>query len=130
MTVGFFSGLTGLDRIGLGRYLRQANAEVRLVETVDALEAGIESGEFQAGVTEALGARQLAGKHDWTAQWMPAPIERHQLGLGIWRGDLTLLQAIEGVMGQLTSEGFLDELLEKYQIAPMAGTLGEGQPAP
>ncbi len=124
LNVGFFAGLTGLDRIGLGRTLRDAGARVRIFSSAAQLESAIAAGEVDAGVTETLAARGLGGENDWTVQLMPEGIERYQLGFGIWRGDLTLLKAIEGAIAAMQREGFLDALAEKYDIAPVSGTLG------
>jgi len=121
---GVFPGLTGLDRIGLSRYLRQAGAEVRIAQSAEALAEGLRSGTWDGGITEALSARQLAEREGWTARWLPQPVERYRLGYGFWRGDLTLLQAVEGILAALEREGLVAALLDKYDIAPLVEDIG------
>lgn len=121
--IGFFAGLTGLDRIGLGRYLRQQGLQARVVQSIAELEEGLASGTLDAGISEVLTAQQLAGANDWSVQSMPDNLERYQLGIGLWRGDMTLLRAVEDALADLESEGFFDALAEKYDIAPIEGTI-------
>jgi hypothetical protein len=90
--VGFYAGLTGLDRIGLARYLRQIGVRAQIVQSLDALEAGLAAGDFTAAISEELTARRLAGARDMVVQLMPPEVERYRLGIGLWRGDVTLLQ--------------------------------------
>ncbi|MCW5718430.1 MAG: transporter substrate-binding domain-containing protein [Bauldia sp.] len=124
VSVGFFAGLSGLDRLGLSRYLRDAGAEIAVVSSREALIDGIASGRFAAGVTEALTARTIAGDvEEWTVAWMPERLGRYDIAIGLWKGDLTLKRAIAAVVEDLRAEGFLLALDEKYDIAPIEGTL-------
>ncbi len=124
LAVGFFAGLSGLDRLGLSGFLREAGAEVTVVSSRDALIEGIASGRFAAGVTEALTARTIAGMvEEWTVAWMPETLGRHDIAIGLWKGDLTLKRAISAIVEDLRREGFLAELDEKYDIAPIEDTL-------
>ena len=123
--IGIHAGLTGLDRIGLSRFLRQAGTQARIINSSDALERSLASGELDAGISEALTASRIASGNDWQVLWMPEPIERYQLGLGLWRGDLTLLQAVERIMDDLRREGVMDELVARYEIFPIVGTFGD-----
>src|SRR5690606_4906908 len=68
--VGFYAGISGLDRIALSRELREAGARVTPVSTFEALAQGLADGSFTAGVTESLRARGLAEDHDWTVAWV------------------------------------------------------------
>ncbi|MCC6735581.1 MAG: transporter substrate-binding domain-containing protein [Bauldia sp.] len=123
ITVGFFAGLSGLDRLGLSRYLREQGAEISVVSSRDALIEGIESGRFAAGVTEALTARTIAGLvEEWTVAWMPESLGRYEIAIGLWKGDLTLKRAVAAIVADLRREGFLAELDAKYDIAPIEGT--------
>lgn len=123
ITVGFFAGLSGLDRLGLSRYLREQGAEISVVSSRDALIEGIESGRFAAGVTEALTARTIAGLvEEWTVAWMTESLGRYEIAIGLWKGDLTLKRAVAAIVADLRREGFLAELDAKYDIAPIEGT--------
>lgn len=129
VTVGFYAGLSGLDRLGLSRYLREQGATVAVVTSRDALVAGLSDGRFAAGVTEALTARTIAGEVDeWTVEWMPAELGRYPIAIGLWKGDLTLKRAVSSALAALRGEGFIAALEEKYDIAPIEGTLGDPPP--
>lgn len=129
ITVGFFAGLSGLDRLGLSRYLREAGAEISVVSSRDALIEGIESGRFAAGVTEALTARTIAGLvEEWTVAWMPDTLGRFPIAIGLWKGDLTLKRAIAAIVADLRRDGFLAELDAKYDIAPIEDTFADRPP--
>lgn len=120
-SVGVFAGLSGLDRLGLSRYLRDAGATIAVVSSREALIEGIASGRFAAGVTEALTARTIAGTvEEWTVAWMPEELGRYEIAIGIWKGDLTLKRAIAATIESLRREGFLHILDERYQIEPIA----------
>jgi polar amino acid transport system substrate-binding protein/cystine transport system substrate-binding protein/membrane-bound lytic murein transglycosylase F len=117
-TIGVYAGLSGLDRLGLSAFLRNAGASASIVTSSAALRAGIEEGRFAAGVAEALTAQTIAGAEGWTVTWVDGP-RRYSLALGLWKGDLTLKRAVTGVLEELRREGFLDILAEKYGIAPI-----------
>lgn len=116
-TVGFYPGLTGLDRIALSRQLRAEQVKVRLYPATDLLAAAIASGEVDAGLTEALSADQLAGSRGWYATMLPPPLERYGISLGLWRGDLTLKRKVAEVLGALHADGEIQALAAKYGIA-------------
>ncbi len=124
VSVGFFAGLSGLDRLGLSRYLRQAGADIVVVSSREALIEGIASGRLAAGVTEALTARTIAGDvEEWVVTWMPDSLGRYDIAIGLWKGDLTLKRAIADIVYDLTAEGFLLTLDAKYDIAQIERTL-------
>lgn len=119
-TVGFFAGLSGLDRIRLSQYLRDAGAKVQLLQTPQALVAALESGTVSAAVTEALGARQLLDTHpDWQAAWLPEGLGRYPVAFGLWKGDLTLKREIVAAMEALRADGTIAALEDKYGFAPL-----------
>lgn len=113
--VAFYAGTSGLDRIALSRALRAAGSEVRIASSVDELERLLASGEVDAAVTESLLARQIAYDGDYQAAWLPG-LERSPLALGLWKGDLTLLRAVERVMDDMRRDGTLDALLARYEL--------------
>ena len=130
-TVGFYAGLTGLDRVALSRSLRAAGIRARIVNTPAALAAGLDDGTFDAGISEALTARQIAGANDWVVAWAPGNEERYPIGIGLWKGDLTLKRQIAGALNALEADGSVATLKQKYDIADIDFILGDdAAPAP
>jgi ABC-type amino acid transport substrate-binding protein len=121
--VGVYTGLAGLDRIGLSRYLRAANARVEIVPSAEALADALKSGRIDAGVSEALMARQIAGTLGMQVAWMPEPLARYPVAFGLWKGDLTLKRRLAGVIDELEGEGLTRELAGRYRIAPIEATV-------
>jgi polar amino acid transport system substrate-binding protein/cystine transport system substrate-binding protein/membrane-bound lytic murein transglycosylase F len=121
--VGVYTGLAGLDRLGLSRLLRVANARVEIVASAEALTDALRSGRIDAGVSEALMARQIAGTLGLQAAWMPASLARYPVAFGLWKGDLTLKRRLAAVVDTLEREGLTRVLMERYRIAPIAGTV-------
>lgn len=118
-SVGVYAGVSGLDRIALSRFLRDEGARLVTVRSADDLVRGLASGQFEAGVTEGLLARQVAGDRGWTAQWLPLEAERVPIALGLWRGDTTLKRALVGALKDVEVAGELAGILAKYDLAPI-----------
>ncbi len=121
--VGVYTGLAGLDRLGLSRFLRVANARVEIVPTAEALADALKAGRIDAGVSEALMARQIAGTLGMPVAWMPEALARYPVAFGLWKGDLTLKRRLAGVIDQLEGEGLTKELAGRYRIAPIEATV-------
>lgn len=120
--VGFYAGFSGFDRIALSRYLRAAGAKVSVINTRPAFRAGLADGNFDLGVTESLGARQIAGEADWSVQWLSDSLGHVPVAFGLWKGDLTLKRRVETLLGRMQAEGVMAELLTKYGLdEPIAG---------
>lgn len=115
--VGFFAGLTGLDRVALSRSLRAAGVQARIVNTPEALAEGLRDGTYEAGVSEALTARQIAGANGWVAEWVPGNEERYPIGIGLWKGDLTLKRQVAGALDALEADSSIAQLKAKYDLA-------------
>lgn len=122
--VGFFAGLNGLDRLALSRQLRAAGIRPTIVNSAADLEKRLADGSLDAGISEALTVRTIAGAHDWPAEWIGSGGERYPVGIGLWKGDLTLKRALSAEIEKLRASGALDALLEKYQIADIEGAIG------
>ncbi len=118
--VGFFAGTSGLDRIALSRYLQSQGASVRVVNSAQALVAGLSSGELALGVSESLTARQLAGLIGGSAAWLPEPLPRYPVAIGMWKGDLTLKRAVDAALTGLRRDGTLDRIIDSYQLEDIA----------
>jgi polar amino acid transport system substrate-binding protein/cystine transport system substrate-binding protein/membrane-bound lytic murein transglycosylase F len=121
--VGVYTGLAGLDRIGLSRFLRTANTRVEIIPSAEALADALKSGRIDAGVSEALMARQIAGTLGMQVAWMPEPLARYAVAFGLWKGDLTLKRRLAAVIDALESEGLTRKLAERYRIAPIEATV-------
>lgn len=119
LTIGVLTLVSGLDRIGLSSVLRGAGARIVVVRTPEDLVAGIADHRFDAGITEALLAAQLASERQWTVAWAPASLPRHGLVFGLWKGDLTLKRAIDEAMAALAANGDLAAILRRYAGAPL-----------
>jgi ABC-type amino acid transport substrate-binding protein len=123
-TVGVFVGLTGLDRTGLSSHLRQAGARITLLRSTDALMDALAAGSIDLAVTESLLARQLAyNLEGYGVSWLSDDMGRYPIGLGLWKGDLTLKRELVSALVAMENEGFIEALQEKYRIAPISETL-------
>jgi len=128
-TIGFYAGMSGLDRVALSRSLRTMGLRPRIVSTPEALTAGLADGSFDVGISEALVARQIAGANQWSVNWVPGLEERYPLGIGLWKGDLTLKRKLSAALGELEADGTIDRLKDKYDIADIETIIG-GEAAP
>lgn len=120
--VGFYAGLAGLDRIALSRFLQSQKAKVEIVPSAEALADALRAGRLDAGVTEALTARQIAGTIGAQVAWLPESFGRYPLAFGLWKGDLTLKRRMAAIIDRLESEGLARELTQRYKIAPIGST--------
>jgi ABC-type amino acid transport substrate-binding protein len=112
--VGVLTGVSGLDRLALSRYLRARNAQVTIVPDAAALVQGLRDRRFDVGVTEWLLAGQLAAREGWNAGWVDAELPRYPVALGLWKGDLTLKRAIEQGMQELRRSGEMARIIGRY----------------
>jgi ABC-type amino acid transport substrate-binding protein len=93
------------------------------VPTAEALADALKSGRIDAGVSEALMARQIAGTLGMQVAWMPEALARYPVAFGLWKGDLTLKRRLAGVIDELEDEGLTRELAGRYRIAPIEATV-------
>lgn len=113
-TVGVLTLISGLDRIGLASHLRESGAAARIVQRPDDLVAALEGREIEAGITEALLARQLAAANGWEVWPMPEALPRYNVVWGLWKGDLTLKRAVEEAFEDLHRDGTIAAISEAY----------------
>lgn len=118
--VGFYSGLTGLDRLALGRWLRDRGADVTIVSNRDEARDGLERGRFDVVVSEALTARSIASEVGGHAVWLPITSDRAPIGFGMWKGDLTLERAVARALSVIERDGRRADILSRYALAPIA----------
>jgi ABC-type amino acid transport substrate-binding protein len=114
LRVGVLTGVSGLDRLALSRYLRARNAQVTIVPDAAALVQGLRDGRFDVGITERLLAGQLAARERWSAAWMDAELPRYPVALGLWKGDLTLKREIVAGLDKLARDGGTATILARY----------------
>src|SRR5262245_41399575 len=101
LRAGGFTGVSGLDRLALSRYLRAHSVEFTVVPGAAELVSGLRAGRFDFGVTEKLAAGEIAAREGLIAAWAPAELPRFPLVLGLWKGDLTLKRAIVDALERL-----------------------------
>ena len=119
LTIGFHAGISGLDRISLSRFLRENGAQVSIMNSSEALRSALDSGEVDAGVSEAILAQQVAGELGWQAFLLSETLSSAPVSYGLWKGDLTLKRAIEKALQRIESDGRLDSILDAYGLAPL-----------
>jgi ABC-type amino acid transport substrate-binding protein len=117
--VAFFAGLTGLDRVALGRWLRAQGATVTVSSSLAEAERGLAEGRFDIVVTEALTARAMAEEAGAVAYWITGAGARVPLAFGLWKGDLTLERAVARELDRLRRSGVVEALLERYELGPI-----------
>jgi len=117
--VGFYAGLVGLDRIALSGFLRGQKARIEIIPSAEALTEALQLGRVDAGVSEALMARQIAGTTGSEVTWLPESLGRYPLAFGLWKGDLTLKRRLTEVMDALDHDGFPHMLARQYNITPI-----------
>jgi len=116
---GFYAGLTGLDRIALGQYLRQTGVRASIVANADALATGLANGDFDIAVTEALAARsELEVNQDLHLSFLPEELGTFALGIGLWRGDTTLRRHVQSIIDDMAADGTLDAIADRYGLLP------------
>jgi ABC-type amino acid transport substrate-binding protein len=108
------TGISGLDRIGLARYLRGKNVEVTIAASAAELVNGLRQGRFDFGVTEMLLAGQIAAREGFAVEWAPAELPRYPLVLGLWKGDVTLKRAIVDGLAELEKNGEIARIIARY----------------
>lgn len=111
--------VSGLDRIGLASFLRAQGAKARVVASAEALAAGIADGTLDGGVTEAMLAEKLAAEHGWTVAWTPPELARYHLAFGLWKGDITLKRVIDQAFAEMTADGTIAAILDRYGVTPI-----------
>ncbi len=112
--VGVLVGVSGLDRVALAAWLRAAKAQVTVTLDATELVQGLKDGRFDVGVTERLLATELAAPLGWSVGWMPAALDRYQVVLGLWKGDLTLKRAIVAAMQRMERSGAMAAIMARY----------------
>lgn len=117
--VGVLTLISGLDRIGLASFLRAEGATARIVTSPEALIAGIANGTLDAGVSEAMLASRLAADNNWTVAWVSPELARHNLVFGLWKGDITLKRVIDQAFADLTADGTVAGVMERYGVVPI-----------
>jgi len=127
-TVGFYAGLNGLDRVVLSRALRAAGMRPRIVNSAADLVAGLKSGDFDSAITESLTASQVADDNGYAVAWLGVDAERFPLGIGFWKGDLTLKRAVSAQLHALEADGTVAALRDTYGIGNVTATVSLATP--
>jgi len=118
------TGISGLDRLALSRFLRSKNIEFTIAPDAAALTSGLREGRFDFGVTEMLLAGQIAAREGFSAQWAPPELPRFPVVFGLWKGDLTLKRAIVDSLAQIERSGEMARIMARYRGEGAGGSKG------
>ena len=110
-----FTGISGLDRLALSRFLRNKAIEFTIAPNAAELMSALRDGRADFGVTEMLLAGQIAAREGFVAEWAPAELPRLPVVFGLWKGDLTLKRAIVDGLAQLEKSGEMARILTRYR---------------
>jgi polar amino acid transport system substrate-binding protein/cystine transport system substrate-binding protein/membrane-bound lytic murein transglycosylase F len=111
---GVLTGISGLDRLALSRYLRGKNVEFTIAPDAADLVNGLRQGRFEFGVTERLLAGYIAAREGFAVAWAADELPRYPVVIGLWKGDLTLKRAIVAGLAKLESSGDLAKVIGRY----------------
>jgi polar amino acid transport system substrate-binding protein/cystine transport system substrate-binding protein/membrane-bound lytic murein transglycosylase F len=109
------TGISGLDRLALSRFLRSKNIEFSIAPSAAELVSALRSGGADFGVTEMLLAEQIATHEGFSAEWAPAELPRFPVVFGLWKGDLTLKRAVVDGLAQLERSGEMAKIMARYR---------------
>lgn len=115
LKVGVYVGLLGRDRLALSRTLRAQGAEVIPVDTDRDLAQGLASGRFDAGVADTILAGAIATQGDYDTAWLSED-DRSALAFGMWKGDMTLIRAVEDELSDMREDGRLAAIIADYGL--------------
>jgi polar amino acid transport system substrate-binding protein/cystine transport system substrate-binding protein/membrane-bound lytic murein transglycosylase F len=107
-------GISGLNRVALGAYLRGVKAEPTIVLDPPDLVSALRERRVKIGITERLLAGELAAEERWHTGWMPPSLARTEFVIGLWKGDLTLKHAIVAAISRLERNGTLPAIRARY----------------
>ena len=110
-----FTGISGLDRLALSRFLRSKNIEFTIAANAAELVSTLRNGRADFGVTEMLLAGQVAAREGFSVEWAPAELPRFPVVFGLWKGDLTLKRAIVDGLAQIEKSGEMARIMARYR---------------
>jgi ABC-type amino acid transport substrate-binding protein len=110
-----FTGISGLDRLALSRFLRSKNIGFAVASNAAELASALRESRADFGVTEMLLAGQLAAREGFSVEWAPAELPRFPVVFGLWKGDLTLKRAIVDGLAQLEKTGEMARIIGRYR---------------
>jgi len=118
-TVGVLPAGAGFNRLELSRFLRGKDVRPRVLQTPDQAARALRSGEISAVISSRFVLQNMQEEiPEATLRWMPEPpFEHHDLALGLWKGDLTLLRAFRRSMERMERDGTLRAIGETYGIS-------------
>jgi len=121
-TVGVLPAGAGFNRLELSRFLRSKDVRPRVLQTPDQAARALRSGEISAVIGSRFVLQNMQEEiPESTLRWMPEPpFEHHDLALGLWKGDLTLLRAFRRSMERMERDGTLSTIADGYGISPVA----------
>jgi ABC-type amino acid transport substrate-binding protein len=109
------TGISGLDRLALSRFLRSKSIEFTIAPNAAELMSALRDGRADFGVTEMLLADQIAAREGFSAEWAPEELPRFPVVFGLWKGDLTLKRAIVDGLAQIEKSGEMAKIMARYR---------------
>jgi polar amino acid transport system substrate-binding protein/cystine transport system substrate-binding protein/membrane-bound lytic murein transglycosylase F len=109
------TGISGLDRLALSRFLRSKSIEFTIAPNAAELVSALRDGRADFGVTEMLLADQIAAREGFSAEWAPEELPRFPVVFGLWKGDLTLKRAIVDGLAQIERSGEMAKIMARYR---------------
>jgi polar amino acid transport system substrate-binding protein/cystine transport system substrate-binding protein/membrane-bound lytic murein transglycosylase F len=109
------TGISGLDRLALSRFLRSKSIEFTIAPNTAELVSALRDGRADFGVTEMLLADQIAAREGFSAEWAPEELPRFPVVFGLWKGDLTLKRAIVDGLAQIERSGEMAKIMARYR---------------
>lgn len=122
LQVAVYPGLASLDRVLLGRFLREQGAVAQVVASGEELRQGLATGRYRAGIAEGFVARETAAFIGWSAQSLP--LGEFSLVFGLWKGDLTLKRALVQALRKVEQSGGFAKALNQYRLASLDPNCG------
>jgi polar amino acid transport system substrate-binding protein/cystine transport system substrate-binding protein/membrane-bound lytic murein transglycosylase F len=80
------TGISGLDRLALSRFLRSKSIEFTIAPNAAELVSALRDGRADFGVTEMLLAEHIAAREGFNAEWAPEELPRFPIVFGLWKG--------------------------------------------
>ena len=118
------TGISGLDRLALSRFLRGKNIEFTIAPNAAGLVSALREGRADFGVTEMLLAGQIATREGFNVEWAPPELPRFPVVFGLWKGDLTLKRAIVDGLAQIEKSGEMARIMARYRGDGAGGSKG------
>ncbi|ADO42270.1 substrate-binding periplasmic protein [Ketogulonicigenium vulgare] len=122
--IGVFVGTIGRDRLALSRALREAGAaEITGQTSLNGAVRALAAGDLDLIVTDAVLASGVAHEDLRIAPLGALPGD--SIGMGFWKGDLTLKRAALRILDQMIDSGETVQIAARYGYGTLAELAAE-----